>query len=59
VVVNKPFKKCLCDLYGEWLLSGNCLLIPLGKIKKLPEALFGVNNECIRGRKVAMQTIFG
>jgi hypothetical protein len=24
VVVNKPFKDCLCHLYGEWLLPGNC-----------------------------------
>ena len=33
VVVNKPFKGNLRKEYGNWLLSGQQLLTPSGKIK--------------------------
>jgi hypothetical protein len=29
VTVNKAFKDCLFQLYGEWLLSGTCPLTPV------------------------------
>jgi hypothetical protein len=34
VVVNKPFKDHLKQLYSEWLLSGDHALTPAGRIKK-------------------------
>jgi hypothetical protein len=41
VVVKKPFKDRLRRLYGEWLLSGNCPLIPAGNIRRPSEELLG------------------
>jgi hypothetical protein len=41
VVDNKPFRDRLRRLYGEWLLSANCLLTPAGNIRRLSEALIG------------------
>jgi hypothetical protein len=34
VVVNKPFKDHLKQLYSEWLLKGDHALSPAGRIKK-------------------------
>jgi hypothetical protein len=34
VVVNKPFKDHLKQLYSEWLLAGGHVLTPTGKVKK-------------------------
>jgi hypothetical protein len=34
VVVNKPFKDHLKHLYSEWLLAGDYILTPTGKIQK-------------------------
>jgi hypothetical protein len=34
VVVNKPFKDHIKQLYSEWLLKGNHALTPAGRIKK-------------------------
>jgi hypothetical protein len=34
VVVNRPFKDHLKQLYSEWLLSGDHALTPAGRIKK-------------------------
>jgi hypothetical protein len=39
VVVNKPFKDHLNQLYSEWLLAGDHILTPTGKIKKPSAAL--------------------
>ena len=34
VVVNRPFKGHLKQLYSEWLLKGDHALTPAGRIKK-------------------------
>jgi hypothetical protein len=34
VVVNKPFKDHLRQLYNDWILEGNHALTPCGKLKK-------------------------
>lgn len=39
VVVNKPFKDHLRQLYTDWLLKGNHALTPSGKLKKAPVSL--------------------
>jgi hypothetical protein len=39
VVVNKLFKDHLKQLYSEWLLAGDHILMPTGKIKKPSVAL--------------------
>jgi hypothetical protein len=39
VVVKKPFKDYLKQLYSEWLLAGDHILTPTGKIKKCSIAL--------------------
>jgi hypothetical protein len=39
VVVNKPFKHHLKQLYSEWLLAGDHILTPTGKIRKPTVAL--------------------
>jgi hypothetical protein len=39
VVVNKPFKDHLKQLYSEWPLAGDHILTPTGKIKKPSVAL--------------------
>jgi hypothetical protein len=39
VVVNKHFKDHLKQLYSEWLLAGDHILTPTGKIKKPSVAL--------------------
>jgi hypothetical protein len=38
-VVKKPFKDYLKQLYSEWLLAGDHILTPTGKIKKCSVAL--------------------
>ena len=35
VVVNKPFKNYLRKNYSDWLINGNHVLTPTGKLKKL------------------------
>jgi hypothetical protein len=39
VAVNKSFKDPLKQLYSEWLLTGDHILTPTGKIKKPSVAL--------------------
>ena len=41
VVVNKPFKDHLRQLYNDWLLEGYHALTPSGKLKKPSVALLG------------------
>jgi hypothetical protein len=41
VVVNKPFKDHLRQLYSDWLLEGNLALTPGGKLKKPSVTMLG------------------
>jgi len=41
VVVNKPFKDHLQQLYNDWLLKGNRALTPGGKLKKPSVTVLG------------------
>jgi hypothetical protein len=41
VVVNKPFKDRLRQLYSDWLLEGNHALTPGGKLKKPSVTMLG------------------
>jgi hypothetical protein len=41
VVVNKPFKYHLQQLYSGWLLKGNHALTPGGKLKKPSRTVLG------------------
>jgi hypothetical protein len=41
VVANKPFKDHLRQLYNDWLLEGNHVLTPGGKLKKPSVTMLG------------------
>jgi hypothetical protein len=41
VVINRPFKHHLRQLYNDWLLEGNHALTPRGKLKKPSVIMLG------------------